>query len=335
MPWSTQQRNRLIVRLIILCAIIAVTLLRPKVEAWLSGRSGQTTVSAPSNSSSPTGTPSNPSKQDGAESGEKTPSSSNLPNVEFIEPDDESTAPDAADSAASGSQNGRSEETLPSAEAASATSSAGKPEPARRKKSNRSRPETDTRPDAASSKNEVTDSEPSRTSTPGSVPEVSSTRPGNKPRNESESPRTKDASGEIATDTLGKLQEVRRRVFVSTAGLTYRPGSADGHRLDHVMQHSRDEPSKRIHGVFEGDRDAILATIDEAFLKANQGGKDVRKTQQNDRTVYTVRMNRRVGFAGGEEGARQGNPECRYVRIVLEIQDDVNEVISAYPTKSF
>lgn len=332
MPWSTQQRNKLIVRLIVLCAIIAITLLRPKVEAWLSGRSGQSTASSPSNSSPPTETP---STQDGAVSAGKTPSSPNLPNVEFIEPDDESTVSDTVDSAAAGSQNGRGEEPPPSAEAASATSSARTPEPARRKKSNRSRSETDARSNAASSKNEVTDSEPSRTSTSGSAPNVSSTRPGNKPGKKVESPRTKGQSGEAASDTLGKLQEVRRRVFVSTAGLTYLPGSADGHRLDHVMQHSRDEPSKRMHGVFEGDRDAILATIDEAFLKANQGGKDVRKTQQNDRTVYTVRMNRRVGFAGGEEGARQGNPECRYVRIVLESQDDVNEVISAYPTKSF
>ncbi len=133
---------------------------------------------------------------------------------------------------------------------------------------------------------------------------------------------------------LGKLKEIRNNVFESSAGLIYRSGSEDGHRLKHVMQHAKDNLQKKTHGVFDGDgdRDIVLALIDEAFMKAKKGGPDVRSEQQNERLVYTVNLKRRIGQMGGEEGERKGNPECRYLRIVLE---DENVVISAYPTRTF
>ena len=131
---------------------------------------------------------------------------------------------------------------------------------------------------------------------------------------------------------LGQLREIRNKVFESTAGLRYVPGSEDHHRLDHVMQHAKDDTTKPIHGVFEGTRDQILAVIDEAYQKAEKGGRDVRSEEQNDRLVYTVNLGRKIGYMGGSGGERAGNPDCRYVRIVLE---DGNVVISAYPTKSF
>lgn len=131
---------------------------------------------------------------------------------------------------------------------------------------------------------------------------------------------------------LGQLREIRSNVFESTAGLRYVPGSADSHRLRHVMQHAKNDLSKPKHGVFEGNRDEILAVIDEAYEKALMGGKDVRKRMENNRLVYIVNLGRKIGYAGGSEGERQGNPDCRYVQLVLE---DENVVITAYPTKSF
>lgn len=130
----------------------------------------------------------------------------------------------------------------------------------------------------------------------------------------------------------GKLKEIRNNVFESTAGLVYRSGSADGHRLKHVMQHAKDNTSKPVHGVFvgEGDREIVLAMIDEAFDKTKKNSnKDVRKEEEGERVVFTVNMKRPVGFMGGQEGERRGNPECRFIRIVLE---NDNEVISAFPT---
>lgn len=135
-----------------------------------------------------------------------------------------------------------------------------------------------------------------------------------------------------AKSTLGKLNEIDDNVFESTAGLVYLPGSTDGHRLRHVMEHSKDNTSKEIHGIYDGNRDEILAVIDEAFMKAKKGGTDVRSEIRNGRRVYTVNLKRRIGQMGGRQGERQGNPDCRYVRLVLE--NDV-EVVTAYPTKSF
>lgn len=142
-------------------------------------------------------------------------------------------------------------------------------------------------------------------------------------------PAAKDAA---STSTLGKLKEIDDNVFESTAGLVYLPGSADGHRLRHVMEHAKDNTSKEIHGVYDGERDEILAVIDEAFTKAKKGGTDVRSEKQNGRRIYTVNLKRRIGQMGGQQGERQGNPECRYLRMVIE--NDV-EVVTAYPTKSF
>jgi hypothetical protein len=146
-------------------------------------------------------------------------------------------------------------------------------------------------------------------------------------------PETSDASSEKSqpkdTPALGEL---RNNVFESTAGLRYVPGSADSHRLRHVMQHAKDDLSKPKHGVFEGDRDQILAVIDEAFEKTKKGGKDVRKSDQGERTVYIVNLGRKIGYVGGSSGERSGNPDCRYLQLVLE---DDNVVITAYPTKSF
>ena len=131
---------------------------------------------------------------------------------------------------------------------------------------------------------------------------------------------------------LGELREIRNLVFESTAGLRYVPGSADSHRLQHVMQHAKDDLSKPRHGVFEGADDEILAVIDEAYEKAKKGGKDVHKSLQNERTVYIVNLGRKIGFVGGSSGERDGNPDCRYLQLVLE---DNNVVITAYPTRSF
>ncbi len=181
---------------------------------------------------------------------------------------------------------------------------------------------------------EVDRSEPRDTERP---PEPSNTRIAE----QTDSPRTSAAETTSSAtkfpqteseQPLGKLREIRNNVFESTAGLRYVPGSADSHRLRHVMQHAKDDPSKAVHGVFDGDRDKILATIDEAYLKALKGGRDVRSEEQNDRLVYTVNLGRKIGYVGGSEGKRQRNPECRYLRIVLE---DGNVVISAYPAKSF
>jgi len=130
----------------------------------------------------------------------------------------------------------------------------------------------------------------------------------------------------------GKLRLIGNNVFRSTAGLIYRPGSRDQHRLKHILKHATDDLSKPVHGVFDGDRDQILAWIDIAWLKANQGGRAVRRHEENGRTAWTVRMDERIGYVGGQTGQRKNHPDCRYLRLLIE---DGKTVVTAYPTSSF
>ena len=130
-----------------------------------------------------------------------------------------------------------------------------------------------------------------------------------------------------------KLVDKARQKFQSTAGLLYVQGSADGHRLKHVLKHAKDIPDKNIHGVFdgEGDRDKILAWIDIAYEAGRKGGRGTKVERQGGRVVYTVRMSQRIGFVGGRAGQRDNYPECRYLRLVVQ---NGNEVVTAYPSRS-
>lgn len=130
----------------------------------------------------------------------------------------------------------------------------------------------------------------------------------------------------------GQLRDIGNEILESPAGLRYLPGSADGHRLKHVLKHAADDPAKKLHGVFDGDQQSIVAMIDDAWRKSAKGGPDVRRQSQNDRQVVTVNLRRRIGYVGGQEGRRKQYPECRYLRLVLE---NKREVITAYPTLSF
>ena len=125
----------------------------------------------------------------------------------------------------------------------------------------------------------------------------------------------------------GLLQEFAKDQFRSPAGLVYAPGSAQGHRLEHLRRHTKDQPTRPgNHGVFDGDMPGALKTIDLAYTRAKQGQRTTQKIDRN-RTVYTVDMGKRVGFVGGREGGRRQNPMTRRVRLVVE----GNRVITAYP----
>jgi len=124
------------------------------------------------------------------------------------------------------------------------------------------------------------------------------------------------------------LKEIGRETFESPAGLVYRSGSADGHRLDHIMAHSKDIPSKPIHGVFDGDRNEILMLIDEVWtMSQKRGPPDVEIKKERGRTVITAKLNRVVGYTGGESGKRKNYPKCSGVRLVVEGRN----VITAFP----
>lgn len=134
----------------------------------------------------------------------------------------------------------------------------------------------------------------------------------------------------VAADSellYGILREVSRDRYLSPQGLQYTPGSAEGHRLEHLRRHTKDDPGRPgRHGVFDGDMQGALKTIDRAYERAKKGQQTTKSTDDG-RTIYTVDMGSRVGFVGGAEGSRKRNPMARRVRLVL----DGTYVITAYP----
>jgi len=125
----------------------------------------------------------------------------------------------------------------------------------------------------------------------------------------------------------GLLREVSNNRYLSPAGLLYTPGSAEGHRLEHLRRHTKDDPTRPgRHGVFDGEMEGALKTIDLAYQRAKKGQRTTKK-EDRGRTIYTVDMGSRVGFVGGRDGNRKRKPMARRVRIVLE----ENRFITAYP----
>jgi hypothetical protein len=151
--------------------------------------------------------------------------------------------------------------------------------------------------------------------------------------------RTRAASGRSPTETVVDEVAIERvlsqggqTVFVSPQGLRYTRGSVHGHRLKHLMAHTRDEPNRPgSHGVFAVESaTAAVALVDEAYALAKQTTR-TRVQEQQGRTVYKVDLERAIGYVGGETGARQGHPTTRYLQLVVEADDRGPRFITAYP----
>lgn len=174
---------------------------------------------------------------------------------------------------------------------------------------------------------EVTDDSSTKTNTVTSSPAKTKQTPANSNR-----PPPGEASHVTGKPQpeLGQLRDLGGKVWQSVAGLKYGPGSQEKHRLLHIMRHAEDQPNRPgKHGVFagNGERKKVLALIDEAYLQALKGGRNVQKKQEGNRVVYTVNLGRRVGFVGGQVGNKQGKPAAYKIRLVLE----GTNVITAFP----
>ena len=147
-------------------------------------------------------------------------------------------------------------------------------------------------------------------------------RPAGKPSSRPSADRDVDPGSVLTSRGKG--------VYESPAGIRYTRGSQHGHRFAHVLAHARDEPNRHgQHGVFdEDDPAAVVALVDEAYELA-LAGERTRVERDGQRMVYTVDMNRRVGYVGGESGARKGNPAARHIKLVM-IED---RLITAFPLR--
>ncbi|MEN1680048.1 MAG: hypothetical protein AAGJ46_10670 [Planctomycetota bacterium] len=171
----------------------------------------------------------------------------------------------------------------------------------------------------------VVDRAPPRLEAPAEAPDA--------PRAKAGGVDADQAEGRQSVDQLARecgLESVGRSVYVSPAGVRYRRGSEQGHRLLHLATHTQDNPSRPFsHGVFAGENlpDAV-AIVDDAYRQA-QAGKRVDVEREGRRTVYRVEMGRRVGYVGGQRGAARGRPAARRIQLVME----GGNLITAYPVK--
>ncbi|AMV31090.1 hypothetical protein VN12_03165 [Pirellula sp. SH-Sr6A] len=139
---------------------------------------------------------------------------------------------------------------------------------------------------------------------------------------------TEPSPDSSASSPDGFLEKIADQTFRSPAGLLYKRGSAEGHRLKHLERHLRDIPDRPgPHGVFRGSMSEFLQTIDSAYVRAQKKEPGTSKSKDTGRTILEVPFPRDIGFLGGQEGKRKSNPPLRKLKIVLE--DD--SVISAYP----
>lgn len=129
------------------------------------------------------------------------------------------------------------------------------------------------------------------------------------------------------------LKTIGRDRLESPAGLVYEMGPGGEHRIDHILRHAQDDPSRPVHSVFEAERDGILALLDEAYELVLAESKRVRKESDPERdwrTEYTVDMQREIGYEGGRSGRRKDFPRLRRLKLIL---DNGNEVVTAYPCR--
>ncbi len=149
----------------------------------------------------------------------------------------------------------------------------------------------------------------------------SATKPSASKPSGTSSPKTNAdaAAGNDSQLLYGILKETSRDRYVSVEGLQYNPGSEEGHRLKHLERHLKDIPDRPgKHGVFDGEMPDALKWIDDAYARGKRGAKGVRKTQEDGRTIYEVPFTQPIGYIGGRDGKRDGNPPARRLRLVVE-----------------
>ena len=150
----------------------------------------------------------------------------------------------------------------------------------------------------------------------------SSQSQGNSNRNAANGKSNQNQSGDF-------LRSVGGNKFESPEGLLYTMGPRGEHRVDHVLRHGRDMPERPVHSVFDGDRNEILALIDEAYSLVKSNSPRVRSSNSRGNDEHTVRMQRKVGYEGGQKGKRKGYPSLQNVKLIL----DGNRVITSYPSR--
>jgi hypothetical protein len=126
-----------------------------------------------------------------------------------------------------------------------------------------------------------------------------------------------------------ELKSIGRDAWISPAGLRYEGRDPDGRtRREHVLRHAGDIPDRDgSHGVFDGGEELAFAWIDAAWERIQS--HHLQPEREEGRDVYTVSMGRRVGYLGGQSGARAGHPPL--TKIFLVLRSGTSDVVTAFP----
>jgi hypothetical protein len=117
-------------------------------------------------------------------------------------------------------------------------------------------------------------------------------------------------------------------VYISKAGLRYTRGSEEGHRIKHLARHLEDIPNRSgSHGVFEGGWQVTLQRIDDAYRRSKQNDAKTKVRKEENRSIIETEFSDPIGYVGGRDGAKKGNPTTRRLRLVTE----GDRFITAFP----
>ena len=101
--------------------------------------------------------------------------------------------------------------------------------------------------------------------------------------------------------------------WTSNEGLIYGQGSREGNRVKHVLEHTKPNPNKPVHTVFNVDKSNVIGLVDEAWTK-----KGVGSLAGNGYVTYNIDMGKVIGTNGESS-----------IKIVTN--GYTNKIISAYP----
>lgn len=144
----------------------------------------------------------------------------------------------------------------------------------------------------------------------------------------SRSPSSQPSTQEAIRELSKFLEPLGRDSYRSPAGLRYTRGSEHGHRIAHIMAHTHDEPNQPgQHGVFDAKQPLeVFQLIDNAYQQALLGDR-TDTNYEDERTIYTVNLGKRIGYIGGTSGKHRNHPTAKYLRLVVER----DRLITAFP----
>ena len=131
----------------------------------------------------------------------------------------------------------------------------------------------------------------------------------------------------LSLERSGHITSLGKNSWKTRGGLFLKGKDPDGkNRLEHIMRHSSDSPSRPKHGVFSISKAEIIELLDETWRQT--AGNQKKASERGGKTVFEYDTGREVGYLGGREGLNKKHPKLKSVRLVI---NNKKEVITFFP----